>query len=90
MYKVEFTPAASREFRKLNAALRTAIQLDLAKLKLDPRPRGAMKLESSGNLYRIRIGPGRNYRAIYEIHDGRLLVLVLKIGDRKDVYRNIH
>jgi hypothetical protein len=38
-------------------------------------------------LYRICLGPGKNYRAIYQIQDEVLIVLVVKVGDRKDVYR---
>ena len=43
-----------------------------------------VKLAGDDNLWRIRIG---NYRVVYEIHDDRLLVLVLRVAHRKDVYR---
>jgi mRNA interferase RelE/StbE len=48
-----------------------------------PRPRGAVKLEASLNLYRVRVG---DYRIIYSISNSS--VLVLKIGHRKDVYKH--
>ena len=50
----------------------------------DPRPPGAEKLAGVGDKYRIRQG---NYRILYEIQDDILVVTVVKIGDRKEVYR---
>jgi mRNA interferase RelE/StbE len=58
-------------------------------LEEDPRPHGAETLESKEKLYRIRVGPGKNYRAIYQIRDDILVVLVVKVGDRKEVYRRL-
>ena len=49
----------------------------------DPRPPGTKKL-SGQERYRVRQG---NYRILYEIEDGRLIVCVVRIGDRRDVYR---
>ena len=46
-------------------------------------------METKEKLYRIYVGPGKNYRAIYQIRDEVLLVLVVKVGDRKEVYRRI-
>ena len=40
-------------------------------------------------LYRVYVGPGKNYRAIYQIRDEVLLVLVVRVGDRKEVYRRV-
>lgn len=49
-----------------------------------PYPPGARKLEDGDGELRVRVG---DYRIIYEVHGDALLVLVLKIGDRKEVYR---
>jgi len=46
-------------------------------------------METKEKLYRVYVGPGKNYRAIYEIRDEVLLVLVVKVGNRKDVYRGL-
>lgn len=46
-------------------------------------------METKEKLYRIYVGPGKNYRAIYQIRDEVLVVLVVKVGDRKDVYRRV-
>jgi mRNA interferase RelE/StbE len=57
---------------------------ELLALADDPRPHGSEKLKGSRDQYRLRVG---TYRVIYEIRDDRLIVLVLRIGHRKDVYR---
>jgi mRNA-degrading endonuclease RelE of RelBE toxin-antitoxin system len=46
-------------------------------------------METREKLYRIYVGPGKNYRAIYQIRDETLFVLVVKVGDRKQVYRRV-
>ena len=46
-------------------------------------------MESKEKLYRVYVGPGKNYRAIYQIRDEVLRVLVVKAGDRKEVYRRV-
>jgi len=58
----------------------------IAALANDPRPVGAEKLAGSSDKYRIRQG---NYRILYEIEDDVLTVFVVKIGDRKQVYRGM-
>jgi mRNA-degrading endonuclease RelE of RelBE toxin-antitoxin system len=47
------------------------------------------KLETKEKLYRVPVGPGKNYRALYQIRDDILLVLVVKVGDQKEVYRRV-
>ena len=63
---------------------------DLLRLEENPRPRGVEKLEAKEKLYRVYVGPGKNYRAIYQIEDDVLRVLVIRVGDRKEVYRRLH
>jgi mRNA-degrading endonuclease RelE of RelBE toxin-antitoxin system len=46
-------------------------------------------METKEKLYRVYVGPGRNYRCIYQIRDEVLLVLVVAVGDRKEVYRRM-
>jgi mRNA interferase RelE/StbE len=53
-------------------------------LGLDPRPRGCKKLQGDDDLYRVRAG---DFRIVYAVRDALLLVLVVKIGNRRDVYR---
>jgi mRNA interferase RelE/StbE len=83
------TPAAVRDLQKLDLHIRRKVFSDIEKLKEAPRPPGVEKLEAKEKLYRVYVGPGKNYRAIYQIRDEVLLVLVVKVGDRKDVYRRV-
>jgi mRNA interferase RelE/StbE len=83
-YKVEFAPHAGREFNKLPKSVQADIDPVIKDLADNPRPHGYRKLNGWKDKYRVRIG---NYRVIYEIHDGVLLVLVISVGDRADIYR---
>lgn len=62
---------------------------DILRLEENPRPHGVEKIETKEKLYRVYAGPGKNYRVIYQIRDEVLLVLVAKVGDRKEVYRRV-
>jgi mRNA interferase RelE/StbE len=53
-------------------------------LSLDPRPPGVKKLKGEEGIYRIRDG---DFRIIYKLEDQRLLILVLSVGNRREVYR---
>ncbi|HXM40288.1 MAG TPA: type II toxin-antitoxin system RelE/ParE family toxin [Bryobacteraceae bacterium] len=88
-YRVEATPAAERDIRKLDPHVRKQVNLDLLSLEENPRPHGVEKMETKEKLYRVAVGPGKNYRAIYQIRDEMLLVLVVKVGNRTDVYRRV-
>ena len=82
-YSIEILRVAQKQLAKIDRAGQQRIIDGIRSLEEDPRPAGCKKL-SGRPAWRIRIGP---YRVIYEIHDDRLLVLVVTIGDRKDVYR---
>lgn len=82
-YALEILRAAQKQLAKIDRPCQQRIIEAIRKLADDPRPFGCKKL-SGRPAWRIRIGP---HRVIYEIHDDRLLVLVVTIGDRKDVYR---
>lgn len=82
-------PSAQRDLRKLDPHIRKSINLDLLSLQGDPRPTGAERLHAKEKLYRVHLGPKKNYRAVYQISDDVLLVLVVHVGDRKEVYRRL-
>lgn len=84
-YEVGFKPSALREVRKLDEVTRKAIISEVELLADNPRPDGCKKLKGESNLYRIRVLS--NYRIVYEIQDRRLIVTVVKVGHRRDVYR---
>jgi len=82
-YTVEYTSAARRMLRKLPLDVQGAVHLAIEALGNDPRPPASRKLVGS-DFWRLRVGV---YRVVYAIEDVRLLVLVVKLGHRKDVYR---
>jgi mRNA interferase RelE/StbE len=83
IYQVELSPSAKKQRRKLNADIRERNPIELEDLAQNPRPNVAKKLESEF-LYRIRVG---SYRIIYAIKDAVLLVTVVRVGHRRDVYK---
>lgn len=83
-YQVEITPAAKRQIKKLIKPTQELIIQRLEELADNPRPPGVLKLEGEENLYRVRVG---DYRIIYQIQDRVLLIVVVKVGHRGDVYR---
>lgn len=85
MYKVELTAAAAKELgriKRADAKVYGQITKAIADLATSPRPDGCTKL-SGREGYRIRV---RDYRILYTISDGELLVLVVKVGQRGGVY----
>lgn len=83
-YRIEFAPAAARQLRKLDPQARRRIQAAVELLANDPRPAGAKKLVGGEGEWRVRTG---DYRVVYEIQDDALVVLVLAVAHRRDVYR---
>ena len=82
-YRVFITPAADRAIAALPQNVRRRIAGRITALADDPRPPGAVKL-SGQDAYRIRVG---DYRVIYSIEDDRLIVIVIDVGHRREVYR---
>jgi len=82
-YEVEFRPSARKSLDKVPRKDRLRIEGAIELLRSDPYPPAAIKL-TERNEYRVRVG---NYRVVYDIVKGRLVILVLAIGHRKDVYR---
>jgi mRNA interferase RelE/StbE len=83
-YRVFFQPSADRALKKLPDAVQRRIVAKVEMLAHDPRPSGVVKMSGGENLWRVRIGA---YRVVYEIRDDRLVILVLRVAHRKDVYR---
>ena len=83
-YHIEVSATAEKQLRKLETADQQRIANTLRALALEPRPHGCRKLRAYDDVYRIRTGV---FRIIYSIEDERLLILVLIIGHRKDIYR---
>jgi len=82
-YKIEIKKSAVKEIEHLPRKEIKAILVTIASLSENPRPHGCKKL-SGQEKYRIRCG---DYRVLYSIEDKVLIVFVVKVGHRKDVYR---
>lgn len=88
VWKIEFDPAAARELGKVDPQVARRI-LSFLKDRVahldDPRSIGeALKGSKLGAFWKYRVG---DYRIISNIEDGRLLIMVIRIGNRREVYR---
>ena len=83
-YRVEFKKSARKELIRLEPSVRDRINQSIQTLADNPIQVGSRKLVGSENVYRIRVG---DYRVIYEMHDEILVIFVIRIGHRKDIYR---
>lgn len=82
-YRVEVRPAALKALRKVHPKDQKRIQGAIALLAEDPRPPAATKLQGRDAL-RVRVG---DYRIIYTVQDDVLLIVVVTLGHRSDVYK---
>ena len=83
-YRIEVAPAAVRQLRNLDVAARRRVQAAIELLAEHPRPSGARKLAGGDGEWRVRTG---DFRVVYQINDDVLLVLVVAVGYRRDVYQ---
>lgn len=81
-YRIELRPAAARALRKLDPSVRHRLQGAIALLARNPRPPSARTLQGRPGL-RVRVG---DYRIIYTVADDVLLVIVVTVGHRREVY----
>lgn len=84
MYQLFFDKPAAKQLAKLSKKSYEKVKKSIEALAENPRPVGCLKLKGNGDAYRIRIG---DFRVIYEIEDDVLIVVVVSVGDRKEVYR---
>jgi mRNA interferase RelE/StbE len=84
-YRVELTPSAVRQLRRLAPDVRQRIAPVIDHLADEPRSPVAVKLSGSENRYRLRVG---NYRILDEPYDEKHVVLVVGIGHRREIYRS--
>ena len=86
-YEIEWATSALRALRKLDPPVARRILVAVTRLGIDPRPAGARALagQPSGTL-RLRVG---EHRVVYVVQDGILLVTVVSVGHRREVYRGL-
>jgi mRNA interferase RelE/StbE len=83
-YEIEFSRESEKTLDHLDVKSAVRIVKAIKKLATQPKPIGCRKLVGSDNDYRIRIG---DYRVIYKIKSSVLMIFVIRIGHRKDIYR---
>ncbi|MCC7409243.1 MAG: type II toxin-antitoxin system RelE/ParE family toxin [Phycisphaeraceae bacterium] len=84
-YQVHVLPSAGKVIERLPRDVRNRVAGVIDGLAENPRPAGCKKLAGQDDLWRARAG---DWRIIYSIEDRKLIVLVVKVGHRKDVYRS--
>lgn len=85
-FTIYLTKAAAKDLAAVPKKSLQHIDTTIRSLADNPRPHGSIKLQGSDDLYRIRKG---NFRIIYKIEDEALIVTVVRVGNRKNVYRGI-
>ncbi len=83
-YTITIKASARRSLAKLPKDVGERIARAIDSLAYQPRPSGCKKMEAEDDLWRIRVGDNR---IVYQIHDDVVLVLVVRIGHRRDIYR---
>jgi len=84
-YSVFIKPSAAKEIEAVGQKDdRQRIVTRIRSLARDPRPFGSEKLSGKGDLYRLRVG---RYRVVYSVGDAELVVVIVRVGHRKNVYR---
>ena len=82
-YEVEFTNSSLKELKKLPKPLTVRITKAIDKLSLNPRA-GSVRQMVGTKAWRLRVG---DYRVVYDINERKLVILIIRIRHRKDVYR---
>ena len=83
-YEIEISRTAEKQLRKLPHADRQRVARRMSSLALDPFPKGTRKLAGYEDVFRVRVGP---YRVLYSVGTKTLIIIILKVGHRGDVYR---
>lgn len=85
-HEIKVSPAAARQLKKIDGRALSQIAAKIDSLAVEPRPHGCEKLSGYDDLYRVRVG---DYRIVYGVEDRLVLIVVLKVGNRAEVYRRI-
>ena len=84
MYKIVFVSSADKQLKKLAKSVQRLIIEKIKKLDIFQSNNNVKKLIGTSDLYRLRVG---DYRVVYQIRKQELVVLILKVGHRKDIYK---
>jgi mRNA interferase RelE/StbE len=83
-YKLEISSTAEKQLKKLSPEDQLRVVKAILRLRSEPFPKGSRKLSGYDDVFRVRVG---RYRVLYSVAAKKLIIIVLKIGHRKDIYR---
>ena len=83
-YEIEITRTAEKRLKTIPRQERGRIVDAMLALSRDPRPRGSRRLQGYADVFRIRVG---SYRILYSVEQRRLIIIILKVGHRGDIYQ---
>jgi mRNA interferase RelE/StbE len=85
-YRLAIMPAAERDLRALPAAILVRLDARIRELANNPRPHGAERIRGTRGGLRLRVG---DYRILYSVDDAQQVVIIGRVGHRRDVYRGL-
>ncbi|SMO43350.1 type II toxin-antitoxin system RelE family toxin [Gracilimonas mengyeensis] len=85
-WEIQIERKAQKALKKISEPYKSNIIEAIDELAKNPRPSSCTKLKGVDNLWRIRIS---DYRVVYQIKDDRLLILIIRIGHRRDIYEGL-
>ena len=85
-FSIIFKKSAEKDLARFDQKTRQRIADAISALAINPHPHGSLKLSGFEDYWRIRIG---SYRVVYQIRDNELIIFVIRIADRKDVYHGL-
>jgi mRNA interferase RelE/StbE len=85
-YRIEVSATAEKQIRKLRREDQVRVLRTIQLLATDPTPPGSRKVRGYEDVFRIRVG---THRVLYRVAGRRLLIIILKIGHRRDIYRSL-
>ena len=85
-YRIEVSATAEKQLRKLRREDQIRVLRAIQPLATEPTPPGSRKIRGYDDVFRIRVG---TYRVLYRVVGRRLLIIILKIGHRREIYRSL-
>ena len=83
-YELEISRTAEKQLKTLPKVQQGRVVEAILRLSTEPFPKGSRKLSGYDDVFRIRVG---SYRVLYSVGQKKLIMIVLKIGHRKDIHR---
>ena len=83
-YAIKIKKSALKTIKRVEKSVKVKIWTAISELSDDPRPPGCVKMSGAEDLWRIRVG---DWRIVYQIRDREMVILVVRVGHRREVYR---